>query len=89
MAEHCGSCVWRSGRAGYKCDYAGKTDRTRKAESPDGCTYYLRGDIVTDDRTAQRLYRKVMAKRKAAGAGVSRPAPPSFESGCPMTGRRL
>lgn len=49
MAEHCGSCVWRSGRAGYKCDYA------------------LRGDIVTDDRTAQRLYRKVMAKRKAAG----------------------
>lgn len=53
--------------AGYKCDYAGKTDHTRKAESPDGCTYYLRGDIVTDDRTARRLYRKVMAKRKAAG----------------------
>jgi hypothetical protein len=67
MAEHCGSCVWRSGRPEYRCDFAGKTGHTRKAEPPDGCTYYLRGDIVTDDRTAQRLYRKVMAKREAAG----------------------
>ena len=67
MAEHCGSCVWRSGQDGYKCDYAGKTNHTRKAESPDGCTYYLRGDIVTDGRTARRLYQKVKAKREAAG----------------------
>nr|DAW34389.1 MAG TPA: hypothetical protein [Caudoviricetes sp.] len=67
MAEHCESCVWRSERDGYKCDYAGKTDHTRKAESPNGCTYYLRGDIVTDGRTAHRLYQKVKAKREAAG----------------------
>lgn len=67
MAEHCGSCVWRSGQGGYKCDYAGKTDHTRKEEPPNECTYYLRGDIVTDGRTARRLYRKVKAKREAAG----------------------
>ena len=80
MAEHCGSCVWRSGRPEYRCDFAGKTDHTRKAESPDGCTYYLRGDIVTDGRTAQRLYRKVMAKREAGGFAWAAPHPPLLKA---------
>ena len=80
MAEHCRSCVWRSGRDGNKCDYAGKTNHTRKAESPNGCTYYLRGDIVTDDRTAQRLYRKVVAKREAAGLAWAAPYRPLLKA---------
>lgn len=64
MAEHCESCVWRSGRDGYKCDYAGKTDHTRKAESPDGCTYYLRGNIVTDGRPTGYIKRSRRSERR-------------------------
>lgn len=66
----CDTCVWQAPEtAPHKCDFVTRTGRTRRAESPRECTWYLRGSRIGEgeDRRAAVALEKVLTRRSAAG----------------------
>jgi len=69
----CGTCIYRADcEAPYECDYASITGHTRKAESPENCSYYIKGD---------RLGREEKAAAKKQGVGYVERPEKSFRGG--------
>lgn len=66
--EKCGSCVWRSvGHVPWKCEFAVRTGRTRKAESAAGCTWYRRGGAVVEELAVRNTLEAQEAQRERMG----------------------
>lgn len=62
--EKCGSCVWRgSANVPWKCEFAIKTGRTRRAEPPSECTWYRRGRAVEVIVAIYNMLESIEAQR--------------------------
>ena len=56
--DKCAKCIWRQeGNLPYRCDYASKTGKTRKAQPAEECTYFETGEKkVSPLKSAENLY---------------------------------
>ena len=66
MGIRCGSCVYRSKSQLYRCDYSSITGCTRKAQPPEKCTFYKRGNRRETPKKPQGLAapRKMLAANR-------------------------
>lgn len=54
--DRCGKCMYGAGALSvFRCNYAGLTGRTRKAQPPEACTYFRAGQrLVTPEEAARQ-----------------------------------
>ena len=64
--ERCETCVFRmEGGKPYRCNYLTLTGHTRKAEEPEDCTHYIKGNrLETQEQTARFLQELAEKQQK-------------------------